>query len=212
VYVAPGDYNGYVRVTANFEGFGQVSRTFLVGKAVAEAPPEQTIENPKPVTLPETPDPPNEPTAWAYEVRFRQPSNDKWTASGRLEVRDGKVSGSITIREQGTVASGDTSVAIDNNGRWDLNGTIEGQVLKGTFSTSGAATMIEYKNGAEIDRATMTETGKGTFEITLKPDQTLDWGAEATSSVTMTKGGQSGTRSGGGKIGPLPGTWTKVPQ
>lgn len=57
-YVAPPDYNGYVRVTVSIDGGFQVSRTFLVGKPVAEAPPEKKIENPKEVTLPETKDAP----------------------------------------------------------------------------------------------------------------------------------------------------------
>lgn len=63
-YVAPADYNGYVRVTVRIEGGMQVSRTFLVGKAIAEAPPEATIENTKEVTLPETkaPAPPPPPS------------------------------------------------------------------------------------------------------------------------------------------------------
>lgn len=56
-YVAPADYNGYVRVTVQIEGGMQVSRTFLVGQPVAEAPPEQRIENPKEITLEETKDP-----------------------------------------------------------------------------------------------------------------------------------------------------------
>lgn len=60
-YVAPPDYNGYVRVTVSIEGGIQVSRTFLVGKPIAEAPPEKKIENPKEVTLPETKDPPPPP-------------------------------------------------------------------------------------------------------------------------------------------------------
>jgi hypothetical protein len=60
-YVAPPDYNGYVRVTVSIEGGMQVSRTFLVGKPLAEAPPEKKIENPKEVTLPETKDPPPPP-------------------------------------------------------------------------------------------------------------------------------------------------------
>ncbi|MDP3716395.1 MAG: hypothetical protein Q8T13_01355 [Acidobacteriota bacterium] len=62
-YVAPADYNGYVRVTVQIEGGMQVSRTFLVGKPVAEAPPEQKIENPEEVTLPETKEPAPPPPA-----------------------------------------------------------------------------------------------------------------------------------------------------
>ena len=63
IYVAPADYNGYVRVTVRVDDGMQVSRTFLVGKAVAEAPPEQKIESTKEVTLPETknPAPPPQP-------------------------------------------------------------------------------------------------------------------------------------------------------
>jgi hypothetical protein len=88
VYVAPADYNGYVRVTASLDGFGQVSRTFLVGKPVVEAPPEQKIENPKPVTLPETPDP-----ITVIEIAF---TTDEGRGTGRFEIRGDAGTGRIT--------------------------------------------------------------------------------------------------------------------
>ena len=98
VYSAPAGYNGYVRVTASLDGFGQVSRTFLVGEAVAEAPPEQKIENPKQVTLPETPDP-----VTIIEVAF---TTDEGRGSGRFEVRGPTATGRIDY-EGTTVMEGE---------------------------------------------------------------------------------------------------------
>ena len=152
VYTAPADYNGMVRVTVNIDGRRQASRTFAVGTAEAEAPPEKAPPPPsKEVTLPETPDAPA-PGTFAdgtYQVTLQA---GKWRPSGVIQVRGGVASGKLTagVMPPGPHAgiAGQTTV--------DVTGSVKGGQLNATYKSTAKA--VQDSGGKRIE---LNDTGSG---------------------------------------------------
>ena len=189
VYRGPADYNGYVRVTASFEGYGDVSSTFLVGKAEAEAPPPQKIVNPKPVTLPESSE------AMAIRVSF---SDSYGRGSGQFEVRNGKASGRLEY--SGSAHIQNTGIKGRNTWTAPLSGTYQDGRIRGSGSFSNT---IAFDNGAR-------SVGKGTHssEIRLQSSGRLVLVLKVNATTRTTGPGGTATESGS-NTWTVNGTWSK---
>ncbi len=191
VYTAPADYNGYVRVTASFEGYGDVSSTFLVGTPEAEAPPPQKIVNPKPVTLPETAD------AMAIQVSF---SDSYGRGSGRFEVTGGKANGRLEYSGRASIQN----TGIKGRNTWTANfggASYQDGRIRGSGPYSGT---IAFDNGAR-------SVGKGTHstELRLQSGGRMVVVFKVNATTRTTGPGGTATESGS-KSWTINGTWSKI--